>query len=51
MTESVFVPDIGDYKDVRIVEVLVKPGDQVAENDPLIARSRPTRPRWRCPRR
>ena len=37
MTESVFVPDIGDYKDVRIVEVLVKPGDQVSENDPLIA--------------
>ena len=37
MTESVFVPDIGDYKDVRIVEVLVKPGDVIAENDPLIA--------------
>jgi pyruvate dehydrogenase E2 component (dihydrolipoamide acetyltransferase) len=30
------VPDIGDFKDVKIVEVAVKPGDQVAVEDPLI---------------
>jgi len=30
------VPDIGDYHDVPITEVLVKPGDSVAAEDPLI---------------
>src|SRR5947209_9057022 len=33
---SVTVPDIGDFKDVPIVEVLVKPGDVVNVDDPLI---------------
>jgi pyruvate dehydrogenase E2 component (dihydrolipoamide acetyltransferase) len=35
-TISVTVPDIGDFKDVQIVEVLVKPGDVVKIDDPLI---------------
>jgi pyruvate dehydrogenase E2 component (dihydrolipoamide acetyltransferase) len=35
-TLSVTVPDIGDFKDVPIVEVLVKPGDVVNTDDPLI---------------
>jgi pyruvate dehydrogenase E2 component (dihydrolipoyllysine-residue acetyltransferase) len=35
-TLSVTVPDIGDFKDVPIVEVLVKPGDMVNTDDPLI---------------
>ena len=30
------VPDIGDYHDVPIIEVHVKPGDSVAAEDPLI---------------
>src|SRR5437899_359035 len=30
------VPDIGDFKDVPIIEVLVKAGDQVRPEDPLI---------------
>ncbi|HUP94413.1 MAG TPA: dihydrolipoyllysine-residue acetyltransferase, partial [Burkholderiales bacterium] len=30
------VPDIGDYKDVPVIEVLVKPGDQVGAEDSLI---------------
>ena len=30
------VPDIGDFKDVPIIEVLVKPGDRVKTEDPLI---------------
>jgi pyruvate dehydrogenase E2 component (dihydrolipoamide acetyltransferase) len=35
-TLSVTVPDIGDFKDVPIVEVLVHPGDVVKIDDPLI---------------
>ena len=35
-TIEVKVPDIGDYHDVPITEVLVKPGDSVAAEDPLI---------------
>ncbi|MBI3056400.1 MAG: FAD-dependent oxidoreductase, partial [Betaproteobacteria bacterium] len=33
---EVKVPDIGDFTDVPIVEVLVKPGDSVKPEDPLI---------------
>lgn len=35
-TIEVKVPDIGDYHDVPITEILVKPGDSVAPEDPLI---------------
>jgi len=34
---EVKVPDIGDFKDVPIIEVLVKPGDTVKPEDPLIS--------------
>ena len=33
---EVRIPDIGDFKDVPIVEILVKPGDSVKPEDPLI---------------
>ena len=33
---DVKIPDIGDFKDVPIIEVMVKPGDKVAKEDPLI---------------
>ena len=33
---EVKVPAIGDYKDVPVIEVLVKPGDAVAEGDGLV---------------
>jgi pyruvate dehydrogenase E2 component (dihydrolipoamide acetyltransferase) len=33
---EVLVPDIGDFKDVPIIEVLVKPGDTVKAEDSLI---------------
>lgn len=33
---QVEVPDIGDFSDVAVVDVLVSPGDTVAENDPLV---------------
>ena len=34
---EVQVPDIGDYKDVEVVEILVKPGDSVAKEQSLIS--------------
>src|SRR6058998_3355276 len=33
---DVKVPDIGDFKDVPIIEVLVQPGNRVKSEDPLI---------------
>jgi dihydrolipoyl dehydrogenase len=33
---EVKVPDIGDFKDVEVIEVLVKPGDTVAKEQSLI---------------
>ena len=32
----VAVPDIGDFEDVPIIEILVSPGDTVAVDDPLL---------------
>ncbi len=34
--EQVLVPDIGDFSDVPVIEVLVSPGDSVAPEDPLV---------------
>ena len=34
--QEVKVPDIGDFKDVEIIEVNVAPGDEVHEEDPLV---------------
>lgn len=36
-TKQVLVPDIGDFKNVPVIEVLVKPGDAVKIEDPLIS--------------
>src|SRR5512147_2830715 len=33
---EVKVPDIGDFKDVEVIEVLVKPGDTVTKEQSLI---------------
>jgi len=33
---EVKVPDIGDFKDVPIIEVFVKPGDAVKAEDSLV---------------
>ncbi len=33
---EVKVPDIGDFKDIPVIEVLVKPGDSVAREAPLV---------------
>jgi len=34
--KEIVVPDIGDYKDVPVIEVLVKPGDTVKTDDSLV---------------
>jgi pyruvate dehydrogenase E2 component (dihydrolipoamide acetyltransferase) len=34
--KDVVVPDIGDFKDVPVIEVMVKPGDTVKPEDPLV---------------
>ena len=36
MAKNIPVPDIGDFKDVEIIEVLVKPGDKIKKNDPIV---------------
>ena len=36
MAQNIAVPDIGDFKEVEVIEVLVKPGDQVNKNDPVV---------------
>ena len=36
MTIEIRVPDIGDFKDVQIIEIHVKPGSAVKVEDPLI---------------
>ena len=35
-TNEIRVPDIGDFKDIPIIEVHVQPGSQIAVDDPLI---------------
>src|SRR5688500_6764922 len=34
--QAVTVPDIGDFKEVEVIEILVKPGDAVAKEQSLI---------------
>jgi pyruvate dehydrogenase E2 component (dihydrolipoamide acetyltransferase) len=36
MATDVLVPDIGDFADVPVIEVLVAPGDTIAPEDPLV---------------
>ena len=36
MAIEVKVPDIGDFKDVPVIEIHVKPGDTIKADDPLI---------------
>src|SRR3954468_6147012 len=35
--QEVKVPDIGDFKSVEVVEVLVKPGERIAKEQSLIS--------------
>ena len=36
MSTEIKVPDIGDFKNVEIIEILIKEGDEVNKNDPII---------------
>ena len=36
MDLEIKVPDIGDFKNVEIIEVLIKEGDQIKKNDPIL---------------
>ena len=36
MAIEVKVPDIGDFKDVPVIEIHVKPGDSIKSDDPLV---------------
>lgn len=34
--KEIRVPDIGDFKDIPVIEILVKPGDTVKPEDPIV---------------
>ena len=36
MTEKLLVPDIGDFENVEVIEILVKEGQEIKKNDPLV---------------
>ena len=36
MSLELLVPDIGDFENVEIIEVLVKKGDKISKNDPVV---------------
>ena len=36
MSEKLLVPDIGDFENVEVIELLVKPGDTIKKNDPVV---------------
>ncbi len=36
MTDKLLVPDIGDFENVEIIEILVKAGDKIKKNDPVV---------------
>lgn len=35
-TKDIVIPELGDFEDVEVIEILVKVGDRVAREDPLI---------------
>ncbi len=37
-TIEIKVPDIGDFKDVAVIELLVKPGDNTTAGETVVAR-------------
>ena len=36
MSDKLLVPDIGDFDKVEVIELLVKVGDQINSNDPVV---------------
>ena len=40
MDNKVIVPDIGDFENVEIIEILVKLGDKIKNNDSIVTLER-----------
>ena len=36
MASKIIVPDIGDFENVEIIEILVKSGDKIKKNDSIV---------------
>ena len=36
MSKKLFVPDIGEFENVEIIEILVKKGEKINKNDPVV---------------
>ena len=36
MNQQLLVPDIGDFEEVEVIEVLVKVSDKIKKNDPIV---------------
>ena len=36
MSSTIIVPDIGDFENVEIIEILVKSGDKIKKNDSIV---------------
>ena len=36
MIEKLLVPDIGEFENVEVIELLVKDGQEITKNDPVI---------------
>jgi len=36
MATKIIVPDIGDFENVEIIEILTKPGAKIKKNDPIV---------------
>ena len=36
MNEKLLVPDIGDFENVEVIELLVEEGQKIEKNDPVI---------------
>ena len=36
MENKLLVPDIGDFEKVEIIEILVKEGEKIRKNDPIV---------------
>ena len=36
MNQKLLVPDIGDFEEVEVIEILVKAGEKIKLNDPVV---------------
>ena len=36
MTKKLLVPDIGEFENVEVIELLVKEGQEIKKNDPIV---------------